>query len=223
MTIISDNWRFTRSQKQKTSDCGVATEIEIYRSSRSSFPYCKRRWSADLRRIALLHQSFLVVCLAQDHVVLQEELVSDAEPAWRRETETWCLRNSRGTQKDSLLEKVAGFPTDSHSAPSNISVHYPADKSADGAQALALPDGPLSHLTFWKEDYVGQAEERDKEGGRGNESESECSVCLAVLRAAYLAHSESSTRSECQRMLVSIGQRCLQNPPACGRGGIQCI
>lgn len=87
-------------------------------------------WSADLRRIALLHQSFLVVCLAQDHVVLQEELVSDAEPAWRRETETWCLRNSRGTQKDSLLAKVAGFPTDSHSAPSNISVHYPADKSA---------------------------------------------------------------------------------------------
>lgn len=87
-------------------------------------------WSADLRRVALLHQSFLVVCLAQDHVVLQEELVSDAEPAWRRETETWCLRNSRGTQKDSLLAKVAGFPTDSHSAPSNISVHYPADKSA---------------------------------------------------------------------------------------------
>jgi len=29
MTIISDNWRFTRSQKQKTSGCGVATEIEI--------------------------------------------------------------------------------------------------------------------------------------------------------------------------------------------------
>lgn len=26
--------------------------------------------SADLRRVALLHQSLLVVCLAQDHVVL---------------------------------------------------------------------------------------------------------------------------------------------------------
>lgn len=38
-------------------------------------------WSADLRCVTLLHQSFLVVCLAQDHVVLQEELVSDAEPA----------------------------------------------------------------------------------------------------------------------------------------------
>lgn len=36
--------------------------------------------SADLRRVALLHQTLLIVRLAQDHVVLQEELVSDAEP-----------------------------------------------------------------------------------------------------------------------------------------------
>lgn len=27
-------------------------------------------WSADLRRVALLHQSLLVVCLTEDHVVL---------------------------------------------------------------------------------------------------------------------------------------------------------
>ncbi|ROJ78775.1 hypothetical protein DPX16_15300 [Anabarilius grahami] len=31
MTIISDNWRFTGSQKAKDLDCGVTTESEIYR------------------------------------------------------------------------------------------------------------------------------------------------------------------------------------------------
>ncbi|ROI46659.1 hypothetical protein DPX16_7777 [Anabarilius grahami] len=31
MTIINDNWRFTRSQKAKDLDCGVTTDIEIYR------------------------------------------------------------------------------------------------------------------------------------------------------------------------------------------------
>lgn len=45
------------------------------------------RGSADLGSVALLHQPLLVVCLAQDHVVLQEKLVSHTKPAPCKETE----------------------------------------------------------------------------------------------------------------------------------------
>ena len=45
------------------------------------------RGSADLGSVALLHQPLLVVCLAQDHVVLQEKLVSHTKPAPHKETE----------------------------------------------------------------------------------------------------------------------------------------
>lgn len=45
------------------------------------------RGSADLGSVTLLHQPLLVVCLAQDHVVLQEKLVSHTKPAPHKETE----------------------------------------------------------------------------------------------------------------------------------------
>lgn len=45
------------------------------------------RGSTDLGSVALLHQPLLVVCLAQDHVVLQEKLVSHTKPAPHKETE----------------------------------------------------------------------------------------------------------------------------------------
>lgn len=43
--------------------------------------------STDLGSVALLHQPVLVVCLAKDHVVLQEKLVSHTKPAPHKDTE----------------------------------------------------------------------------------------------------------------------------------------
>lgn len=48
-------------------------------------PPHRPKGSADLGSVALLHQPLLVVCLAQDHVVLQKKLVSHTKPVQHKD------------------------------------------------------------------------------------------------------------------------------------------
>ncbi len=100
-----------------------------FRSSRSSFPSCERRGrrvvsgpAARSLPSSVLPRSLSGTgsCCSSGRTCLRRRTCMEAK--W----ETWRLRNSRGTQKDSLLAKLAGFPTEPYPAPSNISVRYPA-------------------------------------------------------------------------------------------------
>ncbi len=103
-----------------------------FRSSRSSFPSCERRGrrvvsgpAARSLPSSVLPRSLSGTgsCCSSGRTCLRRRTCMEAKG------ETWSLCNSRGTQKDSLLAKLAGFPTEPYPAPSNISVRYPADTS----------------------------------------------------------------------------------------------
>lgn len=72
-------------------DCKTSALQSLSVSHSPSFPVLlllppsRHLWrSADLWCVALLHQPFLIVRLTQDHVVLQEELVSHTKPVEKK-------------------------------------------------------------------------------------------------------------------------------------------